>query len=246
MVLYGHTPVPEADWVNNTICIDTGCVFGGRLTALRYPERELVSVPAAAAYYQPARPLAAPPASAGPAPALPGARRRARRQRRRGCWTSRTCSGRRGIATGLRGRVTVREENAAAALEVMSRFAVDPRWLIYLPPTMPPVATSAQAGPAGASGEAFAPTGPTGVTEVICEEKHMGSRAVVLACRTTRAARARFGAAGRHARGGVHPHRPAVLRPGVAAQLLGRVRDAVGAAGLWDELGTGGCCSTAS
>ncbi len=63
--MYGHTPVPEATWVNNTICIDTGCVFGGRLTALRYPERELVSVPAAATYYQPARPLTAPAPSAG-------------------------------------------------------------------------------------------------------------------------------------------------------------------------------------
>src|SRR5262249_56683125 len=57
MVVYGHTPVPEPQWVNGTICLDTGCVFGGRLTALRYPERELVSVPAAEAYYQPARPL---------------------------------------------------------------------------------------------------------------------------------------------------------------------------------------------
>ena len=47
MVVYGHTPVPAAEWVNNTLCLDTGCVFGGRLTALRYPERELVSVPAA-------------------------------------------------------------------------------------------------------------------------------------------------------------------------------------------------------
>ncbi|HET7271953.1 MAG TPA: AAA family ATPase, partial [Rubrobacter sp.] len=48
MVVYGHTPVPEAEWINRTINIDTGCVFGGRLTALRYPEKELVSVPAAA------------------------------------------------------------------------------------------------------------------------------------------------------------------------------------------------------
>ena len=47
MVLYGHTPVPSPEWVNDTLCLDTGCVFGGRLTALRYPERELVSVPAA-------------------------------------------------------------------------------------------------------------------------------------------------------------------------------------------------------
>src|SRR5258708_38130166 len=47
MVLYGHTPVPAPEWVNGTLCLDTGCVFGGRLTALRYPERELVFVPAA-------------------------------------------------------------------------------------------------------------------------------------------------------------------------------------------------------
>ena len=47
MVVYGHTPVERTEWINNTICVDTGCVFGGALTALRYPERQLVSVPAA-------------------------------------------------------------------------------------------------------------------------------------------------------------------------------------------------------
>ncbi len=46
MVVYGHTPVAEPEWLNRTINIDTGCVFGGKLTALRYPEKELVSVPA--------------------------------------------------------------------------------------------------------------------------------------------------------------------------------------------------------
>ncbi len=51
-VLYGHTPVPEPEWVNNTMCLDTGCVFGGSLTALRYPEREVVQVPAAETYYE--------------------------------------------------------------------------------------------------------------------------------------------------------------------------------------------------
>ncbi|NUT46222.1 MAG: protein phosphatase [Saccharothrix sp.] len=52
MVLYGHTPVEEPEWVNGTLCLDTGCVFGGRLTALRYPEREIVSVPARRAWYE--------------------------------------------------------------------------------------------------------------------------------------------------------------------------------------------------
>ena len=49
-VVYGHTPVAEPVWENNTINIDTGCVLGGRLTALRWPERELVSVPARRVY----------------------------------------------------------------------------------------------------------------------------------------------------------------------------------------------------
>ncbi len=49
-VVYGHTPVAEVDWVNNTLCIDTGCCFGGQLTALRWPERELVSVAAREVY----------------------------------------------------------------------------------------------------------------------------------------------------------------------------------------------------
>ncbi len=49
-VVYGHTVVPEAIWQGRTIDIDTGCVYGGALTALRWPERDLVSVPAARAY----------------------------------------------------------------------------------------------------------------------------------------------------------------------------------------------------
>jgi hypothetical protein len=56
-VVYGHTPLLEPEWVNNTICLDTGAVFGGALTALRYPTRELVAVPSARMYYRPSRPL---------------------------------------------------------------------------------------------------------------------------------------------------------------------------------------------
>jgi len=60
LVIYGHTPVPQPEWLNGTLNIDTGCVFGGRLTALRYPEKEIVSVPAARAYAPTNRPLPAP------------------------------------------------------------------------------------------------------------------------------------------------------------------------------------------
>jgi protein phosphatase len=63
MVVYGHTPVAEPEWVNNTLCIDTGCVFGGKLTALRYPEKEIVSVAALAQYFTPIRPLLHPKAA---------------------------------------------------------------------------------------------------------------------------------------------------------------------------------------
>ena len=57
VVVYGHTPIPEPEWINNTINIDTGCVFGGKLTALRYPEKELVSVSAKKVYADPIKPL---------------------------------------------------------------------------------------------------------------------------------------------------------------------------------------------
>lgn len=53
LIVYGHTPTPEPRFRNNTINIDQGCAFGGSLTALRYPEREIVSVPAQRVYAEP-------------------------------------------------------------------------------------------------------------------------------------------------------------------------------------------------
>src|SRR5215472_17618189 len=194
-VVYGHTPVPEAVWVNNTICIDTGCVFGGRLTALRYPERELVSVPAQRVYYQPARPLTRTPAPAkgDAAGTAMGVAAGAADTARPPLLDVADVIGRRGIETRLRGRVTIPEQNAAAALEVMSRFATGPRWLIYLPPTMPPVPASTLPGLLEHPADALGAYRREGVPQVICEEKHMGSRAVVIVCRTRGAARDWFG-----------------------------------------------------
>ncbi|MFF9125295.1 polynucleotide kinase-phosphatase [Streptomyces sp. NPDC014889] len=221
-VVYGHTPVPEATWLNNTICLDTGAVFGGRLTALRWPERELVDVPAERVWYEPARPLRteAPGGHEGRPLDLGDVH------------------GRRGVETRHAGRVAVREENAAAALEVMSRFAVDPRLLPYLPPTMAPTATSRADGYLEHPEEAFAQYREDGVARVVCEEKHMGSRAVALVCRDAEAARGRFGADG--ATGSLYTRtgRPFFDDPSVTEEILGRLRTAATEAGLWADLDT--------
>ena len=91
--------------------------------------------------------------------------------------------GKRIISTRLRANVTIREENAMAALEVMSRFAANPKWLIYLPPTMSPCETSDQDGFLEHPDRGVRLLSHEGVAQVVCEEKHMGSRAVVIVCR---------------------------------------------------------------
>jgi len=101
--------------------------------------------------------------------------------------------GKRLVETRLQGSVTIREENARAALEVMSQFAADPRWLIYLPPTMSPPATSAEPGLLEHPAEAFSFFRRERVGRVICQEKHMGSRAIVIVCRDDEVAPRRFG-----------------------------------------------------
>jgi protein phosphatase len=187
MVIYGHTPVPQPEWLNRTINVDTGCVFGGSLTAVRYPERELVSVAARATYAQPARPLTN---AVQPGPDLTS------QQVHDDLLDIDDVIGKRIVATRLHHNVTIREENALAALEVMSRFAANPKWLIYLPPTMSPTETTTRPGLLEHPAEAFAYFRREGIPQVICEEKHMGSRAVVIVCRDEDSARERFGVVG--------------------------------------------------
>ncbi|MFW6598498.1 polynucleotide kinase-phosphatase [Propionibacteriaceae bacterium Y2011] len=189
MVVYGHTPMPEAEWVNNTICVDTGAVFGGSLTALRYPERELVSVPAEQQWCEPARPMV--PTEADREPSV---------------LRIDDVAGTRWLESPRAGKVKIPEENAAAALEVMSRFAVDPRWLIHLPPTMSPASGRPEGRLDKVDGrldgregflehpaQAFAEYAGWGVKRVVCEEKHMGSRGIAVITRDAATAARRFG-----------------------------------------------------
>jgi protein phosphatase len=234
IVVYGHTPVPEAEWLNGTVNIDTGCVFGGKLTALRYPEKEFVSVPAAHTYCEPARPFLA---AQQQAPKL-GAQ-----QLHDEILDAQDVLGKRIITTRLRGSVTIREANATAALEVMSRFAANPKWLIYLPPTMSPSETTSEPGLLEHPAEAFAYYRSQGAPQVICEEKHMGSRAVVIVWRDEQAARERFGIA--EAENGIiytRTGRHFFNEPALERQLLDRIRAALTGADFWQTFDTTWAC----
>jgi polynucleotide kinase-phosphatase len=231
-VVYGHTPVPEAEWLNNTICVDTGCVFGGKLTALRWPERELVDVPALRTYFEPARPLARPETAALTSQQLNDTQ-----------LDLADVSGKRLITTRLFHNVTIREENSAAALEAMSRFATDPRWLIYLPPTMSPSETTKEPGYLEHPREALEYFAKEGVARVVCEEKHMGSRAVLVICRDPAVAKARFGVDSGEA--GVcytRTGRRFFNDTQLEGAFLSRVRAALDGAGFWEEHGTDWVC----
>jgi len=234
LVVYGHTPVPQADWLNRTINIDTGCVFGGSLTALRYPEKELVSVAARQTYAQPVRPLVT---AVETGPSLTS------QQVHDDLLDIDDVIGKRIITTRLHHNVTVREENGLAALEVMSRFAANPKWLIYLPPTMAPTETTTQQGLLEHPGEAFAYFRREGVPRVVCEEKHMGSRAVVIVCRSEDTARRRFGVVDEgvgicHTRTGRRFFEDAKIEK----EFLGIVHAALGAADFWNQFQTDWVC----
>ena len=229
MVVYGHTPVPEPEWLNRTINIDTGCVFGGSLTALRYPERELLSVPALQTYAEPARPFLINHPE--------GDMLVSEQQRQDDVLDITDVLGKRLVDTRLRRNITIREENATAALEVMSRFAVNPKWLIYLPPTMSPVETSKLPDLLEHPAEAFSYYRNNGVPQVICEEKHMGSRAVVIVCKDEAAAQKRFGVIDEgigvvYTRTGRRFFNDGKLE----AEFLTQLQESVSEAALWDDL----------
>ena len=174
-IVYGHIPQTDVQAINGTFCIDTGCVFGGKLTAYRYPEKDIVSVNALRQYYVPAKPLSPEAEVMGDMLQIGDVQ------------------GRLHLSTGLMPSITVRENNAAAALEIMSRFAADPHWLIYLPPTMSPCETSGLDGFLEHPLEAFTYYRNRGIQNVVCEKKHMGSRAVIVLCHTEETAKRRFG-----------------------------------------------------
>ncbi|MDR2210665.1 MAG: polynucleotide kinase-phosphatase [Spirochaetaceae bacterium] len=276
LVVYGHVPSREPRFLNNTVCIDTGCVFGGSLSAYRYPEAEVVSAAAAREYYAPAKPLdydAVSPGNAASVDAASGGGDSSPEKIR----TSPAAPsfpgvenlpaiedllGRLAIETRLYHNIIIGEESSAAALEIMSRFSADPRWLIYLPPTMSPCKTSALPEFLEHPAEAFAYYRKAGLDRVVCEEKHMGSRAVIVLCRTGQTAAERFGVTDGssgiiYTRTGRHffdPHSfgfsgasafsgaQAGANTGTEDAILERLRNVLESTGFWERFNTAWVC----
>jgi SAM-dependent methyltransferase len=146
-------------------------------------------------------------------------------------------AGERTIPTRLAGGVRIRADEAAAALEEMSRFAVDPRWLVYLPPTTPaaPALDDVPEHPAAA----MACYRARGVAAVALQELHAGTRVVTVVCRDAIAAERHFRVSG-GATGVVHSvtGRPFFATRVAEEAFLARVRDAMESGGLWERLAT--------
>ncbi|MCS4089376.1 polynucleotide kinase-phosphatase [Rhizobium sp. BK176] len=174
-VVYGHVACDEAVWFKNTICIDTAAVYGGELTALRWPEKTIVSVKTDRAYAETDKPLFS-------------------RKDNRGFLelSHADVTGKKYIETSLARRITIEADQMGAAMETLSRFTIDPRLLVYLPPTMSPVESSGIDGFLEHPNQAFEYYRSVGQDTVVVETKHMGSRAHVLVCRDAAAARSRF------------------------------------------------------
>lgn len=225
LVAYGHCPTSEQGIVNNTICLDGGCVFGGSLVALRYPEMDIVSVPARKEYCHCPR----------------GIRKRLTDSR----IDCQKLLARQRLETSLGVPVVREEERSLQALEIMGRFAIDPAWLVYLPPTMSPCETSSLADYLEHPREALAYYKKRNIQKVICEEKHMGSRAIAIVCKNEAAARERFGSPGEH--GGLIYTRTG--RPFFTAnqtelhkELVERFRQALTSTGFWEDHDTDWVC----
>jgi protein phosphatase len=225
LVVYGHIPGEEVQEINNTACIDTGCVFGGKLTAFRYPEREIVQVKAKRQYYESVKPLNKAASAIDDMLNIDDV------------------LGQRFLNTRLRRSIKIHEENSTAALELMSRFAADPHWLIYLPPTMSPCETSKLPGFLEHPLEAFDYYKTRGTGKVVCEQKHMGSRAVIVLCKNNETAAKRFGITDN--RFGIiytRTGRPFFEDMETENAILSRLQNALGASSFWNDFETDWVC----
>ena len=187
----------------------------------------LVDVPAREVYYASAKPLAAAGGANSGDPQL---------------LDIKDIAGKRIITTSLAHSVSIPEEHSAASIESLSRFTTNPQWLIHLPPTMSPSETSSLDGYLERPEEALDYYKRNGIKQVICEEKHMGSRAIIVVCRDEEVASRRFGVPGEAGICYSRTGRRFFSNGSLEQSVLQVLRQAMDDAGTWDVLDTDWIC----
>lgn len=163
LILWGHEPKPQPLMVNNTLNIDQGVVFGGNLTAYRYPERKIFSVKAKADY----------------AKVVDNPLKEWERKRLNPPNIAKFLEGYT-VLTEQYGEVQIYADGAIPALDDLSHYTIPIEEMVYLPPTMSPTPK-----PSGLDGylehpvEAFEYYQANGVETMVVEKKHMGSRGIL-------------------------------------------------------------------
>ncbi len=224
LVVYGHTPIPEPLWQGNTLNIDTGCVFGGKLTALRYPERKLISVDALQEYAPPKRPLPSNIPDLSPTEGtdlIDYAR----------------LAGRNLISTRLGYYITLREESTSATHEALALFGAHPGWLVYLPFDFSPTKISSRSDFPEHTRSAFAYYKKKGLDECLLHVGGRGKQVAVVLCRNKKTARERFGIT-REGIGRMFTGKGQLAlpdHPQQEAELLEELRKSLDAAGWWEN-----------
>lgn len=230
-VVYGHTPIPSPEWLNHTLNIDTGCVFGGNLTALRFPEKELVKVAAKKEYMAPSRPL-------------PQNVHEVSTQSQHDAVLDFSYFRDRSLAsTRMMYNMGPQDWQVIPVIEWMNTFAVNPRWLIYLPFRPSPPKTTSLPGLLEHPIQAIEYYRRKGVASLSLQEMVHGNRVVVVITRDEQVAARRFGIQN----GGIGTVYTAKGSPYFSSEkeeqvFLLRLRDAMDRAEMWTALKSDWVC----
>ncbi len=228
LVVYGHVAVTKAELVNNTMDIDTGCVFGGELTALRYPSGELAQIPARKVYAQKRTPMTR-------------LYRNLSIQHIEGVELNRTTlTTDRRIVTHLNRNISVKSNQLTVAFDKISTSELAPNWLVYIPPSTLQISpTEIEQDFLEHPNMMFSFYKKKGLQRVICQEKHSGKRALTIICKNEAAAQERFKVEGGSI--GVCYNRegfPFFKEKKIEQDFITDLQKAITATNLWEELDT--------
>ncbi|HEX2900398.1 MAG TPA: polynucleotide kinase-phosphatase, partial [Bacteroidia bacterium] len=230
LVVYGHTPVPEPIWQKNTVNIDTGCVFGGMLTALSYPERQIVSVKPKEMYCQPLRPLhwnsimaTASKVDDSLSVDLVGARAL--------------------VSTRHGYHLSLQEPQVVAVMQMLATEAVAPKWLIYLPPTVSPPTSASLPGLLEHPVQAFDYYRKKSLVQVAAWACPIGTKVVLVICKNETVAKKRFDLEGA-GQGSIHTRtgRPFFKDREAEQHLLQKLAKGMEVADVWETFKTDWIC----